>query len=160
MAKIRTHYDNLGVVRNADIAVIKAAYKALAQKYHPDRNPDNPDAQRIMQIINKAYEVLSDPIKRAEHDRWIDEQEKNAETNTNQSSNAYQNAANSSSSTNQSNEHASQNTHNQTNGYQRYYEYANSNQNRHSHQSDDRQESNNRQKHYDENDNREMMNKP
>lgn len=76
MAKIRTHYDNLGVARNADVAVIKAAYKVLVQKYHPDRNPNNPDAERIMQLINKAYEVLSDPIKRAEHDRWIDEQEK------------------------------------------------------------------------------------
>lgn len=74
MDNFRTHYDNLGVTRTADIAVIKAAYKALAQKYHPDRNPNNPKAERIMQIINKAYEVLSDPVLRAEHDRWIDEQ--------------------------------------------------------------------------------------
>ncbi len=78
--KFRTHYDNLGVTRTADIAVIKAAYKALAKKYHPDINPDNPNAQKIMQIINKAYEVLSDPIKRAEHDKWIDEQEKKDHT--------------------------------------------------------------------------------
>lgn len=88
MAKIRTHYDNLNVARTADIAVIKAAYKALAQKYHPDRNPDNPNAEWIMQIINKAYEVLSDPIKRAEHDRWIDEQERRA-GQSHQSTNAY-----------------------------------------------------------------------
>lgn len=76
MKKIRTHYDNLNVARNAHPEVIKAAYKALAQKYHPDRNPNNPDAERIMKIINTAYQVLSDPIRRAEHDRWIAEQEK------------------------------------------------------------------------------------
>lgn len=73
--KIRTHYDNLGISRNAQPEVIKAAYKALAQKYHPDKNPNNPDVERIMKIINTAYQVLIDPVRRAEHDRWIDEQE-------------------------------------------------------------------------------------
>lgn len=73
--KIRTHYDNLGVARNAQPEVIKAAYKALAQKYHPDRNPNNPDAERIMKIINTAYRVLIDPVLRAEHDAWIVKQE-------------------------------------------------------------------------------------
>lgn len=159
MKKFRTHYDNLNVARTADIAVIKAAYKALAQKYHPDRNPDNPNAERIMQIINKAYEVLSDPIKRAEHDRWIDEQERRA-GQSHQSSNAYQNTANGSSSAGHSNEHASQNTHHQTNGYQRYYEYANGNQDKHSHQNNDKHNSNNQQKHYYKNDNRKAVNKP
>lgn len=167
MKKFRTHYDNLNVARTADIAVIKAAYKALAQKYHPDRNPDNPNAERIMQIINKAYEVLSDPIRRAEHDKWIDEQERRAgqsHQSTNQSSNAYQNTASGSSSAGHSNEHASQNTHHQTNGYQRYYEYANGNQDKHSHQNDDKYNSNNQQKHYYKNDNynndRKIANKP
>lgn len=75
MSNIHTHYDNLGVSRNADPAVIKAAYKVLAQKYHPDRNPGNTQAAYIMQLINKAYEVLSDPQARAEHDQWILEQE-------------------------------------------------------------------------------------
>lgn len=159
MAKIRTHYDNLNVARTADIAVIKAAYKALAQKYHPDRNPDNPNAEWIMQIINKAYEVLSDPIKRAEHDRWIDEQERRA-GQSHQSTNAYQNTANSSSSAGHSNEHASQNTHHQTNGYQRYYEHANGNQDKYSHQNNDKHNSNNQQKHYYKNDNRKAVNKP
>jgi curved DNA-binding protein CbpA len=41
------------------------------KKYHPDKNQGNPDAERVMQIINTAYEVLSDPVKRAEHDAWI-----------------------------------------------------------------------------------------
>ncbi len=85
MKKFRTHYDNLNVARNADIAVIKAAYKALAQKYHPDRNANNPNAERIMKIINTAYQVLIDPVRRAEHDKWIDEQEKKYQTQSSQS---------------------------------------------------------------------------
>jgi curved DNA-binding protein CbpA len=71
MARIHTHYDNLKVARNAPPEVIRAAYKTLSQKYHPDRNPGNSDAIRIIQIINLAYEVLSDPVKRREHDEWI-----------------------------------------------------------------------------------------
>lgn len=65
-----THYDNLKVMHNAPLEVIKASYKALAQKYHPDRNP-GPNAARNMQIINDAYAVLSDPEKRAAHDQSI-----------------------------------------------------------------------------------------
>lgn len=71
MAQLHTHYDNLKVARNAPPEVIRAAYKTLSQKYHPDRNPGSPDAMRIIQIINSAYEVLSDPVKRHEHDEWI-----------------------------------------------------------------------------------------
>lgn len=71
MARIHTHYDNLKVARNAPPEVIRAAYKTLSQKYHPDRNPNSPDAMRIIKIINSAYEVLSDPVKRHEHDEWI-----------------------------------------------------------------------------------------
>lgn len=67
---MRTHYDNLKVSMDAPIEVIQAAYRTLAKKYHPDINKDNPEAARIMQIINAAYEVLSDPMKRAEHDAW------------------------------------------------------------------------------------------
>jgi curved DNA-binding protein CbpA len=75
MARIHTHYDNLKVARNAPPEVIRAAYKTLSQKYHPDRNPDSKDAIRIIQIINLAYEVLSDPAKRQEHDEWIERSE-------------------------------------------------------------------------------------
>lgn len=75
MARIHTHYDNLKVARNAPPEVIRAAYKTLSQKYHPDRNPNNPDAVRIIKIINSAYEVLSDPRKRQEHDEWIAREE-------------------------------------------------------------------------------------
>lgn len=78
MGQIRTHYDNLKVARNAPPEIIRAAYKTLSQKFHPDRNPGNPEAARIMVIINSAYEVLSDPGKRREHDLWIEQQEKEA----------------------------------------------------------------------------------
>jgi DnaJ-class molecular chaperone len=71
MAKIHTHYDNLKVARNAPPEVIRAAYKTLSQRFHPDRNHGNESATRIFQIINTAYEVLSDPTKRKEHDEWI-----------------------------------------------------------------------------------------
>ncbi len=73
---INTHYDSLQVSRTAPLEVIRAAYKILAQKYHPDRNQGDAEANRLMQVINVAYEVLSDPIKRAEHDKWIESQEK------------------------------------------------------------------------------------
>lgn len=78
MAPVRTHYDNLMVSRSAPHEVIRAAYKTLTQKYHPDRNPDNPDSGRIMALINTSYEVLSNPEKRRQHDAWIKVQEQGA----------------------------------------------------------------------------------
>lgn len=75
MAQIHTHYDNLKVARNAPPEVIRAAYKTLSQKFHPDRNHGNAEAARIMAIINASYEVLSDPDKRQEHDHWVAQQE-------------------------------------------------------------------------------------
>lgn len=71
MAKIHTHYDNLKVSRQAPQEVIRAAYKALSQKYHPDKNPGDEKAARIMAIVNTAYNILSDPVRRKEHDDWI-----------------------------------------------------------------------------------------
>jgi curved DNA-binding protein CbpA len=56
---------------NAPQEVIAAAYKALSRQYHPDMNPGNPDAEKIMRIVNASYEVLSDPEKRQAHDEWI-----------------------------------------------------------------------------------------
>ncbi|MFA9216652.1 MAG: J domain-containing protein [Sphingomonadaceae bacterium] len=71
MGKIHTHYDNLKVSRMAPPEVIRAAYKALSQKYHPDKNPGDEKAARIMAILNSAYGTLSDPQRRKEHDEWI-----------------------------------------------------------------------------------------
>jgi len=81
MAKLKTHYDNLNVARNAPLSVIRAAYKVLCQNYHPDKYAGGPEeALRIMKIINGSYAVLSDSEKRAEHDRWIDRQERDHAT--------------------------------------------------------------------------------
>ncbi|HZV97376.1 MAG TPA: DnaJ domain-containing protein [Methylophilaceae bacterium] len=71
MKKIITHYDNLRVAPNASAEEIRASYKALCQKYHPDKNPDDAQAAKKFIIINAAYEVLSDPLKRRDHDDWI-----------------------------------------------------------------------------------------
>lgn len=71
---IETHYDILKVVRDAPVDVIKASYRIMSQKYHPDRNPA-PDALAIMTRINQAWDVLRDPERRATHDRWIAKQE-------------------------------------------------------------------------------------
>ena len=79
--KLRTHYDNLKVARNAPEEVIHAAYRSLSQKYHPDLNRTNPDTARIMKIINAAYSVLSDPQKRHDHDLWIAREEDKSQNN-------------------------------------------------------------------------------
>jgi DnaJ-class molecular chaperone len=81
MAKIHTHYDNLKVARNAPPEVIRAAYKTLCQRFHPDRNGGDAGATRTFQIIHSAYEVLSDPVKRREHDEWIEREEGKDPTN-------------------------------------------------------------------------------
>ena len=71
MPKVHNHYDNLKVARDASPEQIRAAYRALTRKHHPDRNAGVADAQRVMSVINVAYEVLSDPARRREHDEWI-----------------------------------------------------------------------------------------
>jgi molecular chaperone DnaJ len=63
-------YNVLGIARNADEAAIKSAFRKAAMQYHPDRNRDNPDAEQKFKEVNEAYEVLSDPQKRAAYDRF------------------------------------------------------------------------------------------
>jgi curved DNA-binding protein CbpA len=75
MKQVHTHYDNLKVARNAPIEVIRAAYKALSQQYHPDRNHGDAESTRIMTILNGSLQALSDPEQRSAHDRWIAERE-------------------------------------------------------------------------------------
>ena len=55
----RDFYNILGVSRDASSKQIKKAYRTLAMKYHPDKNPDDPDAQTKFHDINDAYEVMS-----------------------------------------------------------------------------------------------------
>ena len=64
-------YDLLGVARDADADAIKKAYRRLARQLHPDVNPD-PAAQEQFKQVTAAYEVLSDPQKRAMYDRGAD----------------------------------------------------------------------------------------
>jgi curved DNA-binding protein CbpA len=76
MSKFRTHYDNLKIARNAPDSIIRSAYKILMQQYHPDKYTGNmEDGIKISKMINDAYNVLIDPVKRAKHDQWILEQE-------------------------------------------------------------------------------------
>ncbi|MCD6531821.1 J domain-containing protein, partial [bacterium] len=62
-------YEVLGVSRDATLDEIKSAYRRLAMKYHPDRNPDDPEAEEKFKQIAEAYEILSDPKKREMYDR-------------------------------------------------------------------------------------------
>ncbi len=66
----RDYYEVLGVSRDAEAQEIKKAYRKLAMKYHPDKNPDDPEAEERFKEIGEAYEALSDPQKRAAYDRF------------------------------------------------------------------------------------------
>ncbi len=66
----RDYYEVLGVDRNATEEELKRAYRKLAKKYHPDLNPDDPEAEAKFKEINEAYKVLSDPQARAQYDRY------------------------------------------------------------------------------------------
>jgi curved DNA-binding protein len=63
------YYKILGVPRSADADEIKKVYRNLAKKYHPDRNPGDKQAEEHFKEINEAYQVLSDPTKRARYDQ-------------------------------------------------------------------------------------------
>ncbi|MDJ0977719.1 MAG: molecular chaperone DnaJ [Erythrobacter sp.] len=66
----QTYYDTLGVARDVDPQALKSAYRKLAMKYHPDRNPGDSDAEARFKACAEAYEVLKDPQKRAAYDRY------------------------------------------------------------------------------------------
>ena len=66
----RDYYEVLGVARDADENTIKRAYRKLAMKYHPDRNPDDKEAAERFREVTEAYEVLSDQEKRRRYDQY------------------------------------------------------------------------------------------
>src|ERR1044071_4410 len=69
MAK-QDYYETLGVSRDADAEQLKKAYRSLAMKYHPDRNPGDKGAEHRFKEISEAYDVLKDDQKRAAYNRF------------------------------------------------------------------------------------------
>src|SRR5271166_1159829 len=66
----RDYYEVLGVERQAGADDIKKAYRKLATKYHPDKNPGDKTAEEKFKELGEAYEVLNDPQKRAAYDQY------------------------------------------------------------------------------------------
>ncbi len=85
------YYKILGIDKNATQDDVKKAYKQLARKYHPDLNPNDPDAVKEFQEINEANEVLSDPEKRTKYDQYGENWKHADEFNTQQQQ--YQNGS-------------------------------------------------------------------
>ncbi|HRO76578.1 MAG TPA: DnaJ domain-containing protein, partial [Crocinitomicaceae bacterium] len=70
MAEKRDYYDVLGVAKNASEADIKKAYRKMAIKYHPDKNPNDKAAEEKFKEAAEAYEILSDAQKRSRYDQF------------------------------------------------------------------------------------------
>ena len=68
--QVRNPYEVLGVAKNADADDIKKAYRKLARQHHPDSNPDDSQAEERFKELQDAYDLLSDPEKREQYDRF------------------------------------------------------------------------------------------
>jgi curved DNA-binding protein len=66
----KDYYKDLGIAKNATSVEIKKAYRTLANKYHPDKNKGDKEAEEKFKVINEANEVLSDPVKRKKYDQF------------------------------------------------------------------------------------------
>ena len=67
--KKHNYYTLLGIPKGATPEEIRQSYRALAMRFHPDRNPENPNAAERFHEIVEAYEILSDPIRRQQYDQ-------------------------------------------------------------------------------------------
>ena len=70
MSKKRDYYEVLGVSKGASESEIKKAYRKIAMKYHPDKNPDNPEAEEKFKEAAEAYDTLSDTSKKRKYDQF------------------------------------------------------------------------------------------
>ena len=70
MAEKRDYYEVLGLQKGASEEEIKKAFRKMAMKYHPDKNPGNKEAEEKFKEVNEAYSVLSDPDKKSKYDRF------------------------------------------------------------------------------------------
>ena len=70
MAGKRDYYEILGISRSASEKEIKNAFRSLARKHHPDKNPDNPDSERLFKEVQEAFAVLSNPDERRKFDTF------------------------------------------------------------------------------------------
>jgi curved DNA-binding protein len=68
---LKNYYEILGVEKTADVEEVRLQYRKLAMEYHPDHNPDNPEAEEKFKEIAEAYGVLTDPAKRREYDVFV-----------------------------------------------------------------------------------------
>ena len=83
------YYEILDVSRVATYEEIKAKYRKLALKYHPDRNPDNKEAEEMFKQISEAYEVLGDKEKREKYDEEMNNNVKYSKNKENKTKNDY-----------------------------------------------------------------------
>lgn len=70
MSEKRDYYEVLGVSKEASDSELKKAFRSLARKFHPDKNPDDPDAERLFKEVQEAYAVLSNPEQRRQYDMF------------------------------------------------------------------------------------------
>ena len=70
MSEKRDYYEVLGIQKGASEDEIKKAFKKKAREFHPDLHPDDPTCEEKFKEANEAYEVLSDPDKRAKYDQF------------------------------------------------------------------------------------------
>ena len=70
MPEKRDYYEILGINKNASQSEIKKSFRSLARKYHPDKNPDNPESEIKFKEVQEAYAILSDPNEKRKYDTY------------------------------------------------------------------------------------------